>query len=267
VVNIKKVSIVALLLLIVGTVGSLLTFRTANKTESVSMEKVIDNQNITSVQLDSDNAEVKIIPTNDTVPKVTLSGRGKPGTKQSFSTSVNGNTLSIKQKYQQLKFFNFDFLTTKLTLKVFLPEKQYNSLKIENNNGVVQLNNMKINHLNATTDNGRITMKNVSTILTYVESNNGQINLDHVDGKIKGRTDNGKISLITKDLDHKLDFGTDNGSILIQTEKDPTNVTFTTHTDNGSINILGKYNGNAVIGNGDNLIKLSTDNGSITVTK
>jgi DUF4097 and DUF4098 domain-containing protein YvlB len=266
VVNIKKVSIIALFLLIVGTVGSLLTFRTANKTESVSIEKVIDNQNITSVQLDSDNAEVKIIPTNDTVAKVTLSGKGKPGTKKSFSAKVNGNTLSIKQKYQ-LKFFDFDFGTTKLTLKVFLPEKQYNSLKIFNVNGLVELNNMKINQLTASTDNGRITMKNITSFSTYVESNNGQINLDHVDGKIKGITDNGKISLITKDLDHKLNFESNNGSILIQTEKEPTNVTFNTHTDNGSINILGKYNGNAIIGNGDNLIELSTDNGSITVTK
>jgi DUF4097 and DUF4098 domain-containing protein YvlB len=267
VINIKKISIIALILLLVGAVGSLLTFRTANKKESVSIEKVINNQSITSIQLDSDNAEVKFIPTNDTVAKVTLTGRGKTGTKQGFSASVNGNTLSIKQKYKQLQFFTFDFITTKLTLKVFLPEKQYNSLKIENNNGLVQLNNMKINNLKATTDNGRIKIKNISANSTYVESNNGQINLDHVDGKIQGRTDNGRISLITKDLDHKLNFSTDNGSIMIQTEKEPTNVTFNTHTDNGSINILDKYDGNAVIGNGENLIKLSTDNGSITVTK
>ena len=266
-VNIKKVSIIALFLLLVGTVGCLLTFRTAIKTESVSIEKVIDNQNITSVQLDSDNADVKIIPTNDTVAKVTLSGRGKPDTKKSFSAKVNGNTLSIKQNYHQLKFFTFDFFSTKLTLKVFLPEKQYNSLKIENNNGLVQLNNLKINHLTATTDNGRITIKNIPANSTYVESNNGQINLIHVDGKIKGMTDNGRITLITKDLDHSLNFSSSNGSIMIKTEKDPTNVTFDTHTDNGSVNILGKYNGNAVIGNGDNLIKLSTDNGSINVTK
>ncbi|MBP0724986.1 DUF4097 family beta strand repeat protein [Bacillus sp. RG28] len=266
-VNIKKVSIIALFLLIVGTVGSLLTFRTANKTESVSIEKVIDNQNITSVQLESDNAEVKIIPTNDTVAKVTLSGRGKSDTKQSLSAKVNGNTLSIKQGYQQFKFYTFDFVSTKLTLKVFLPEKQYNSIKIYNDNGLVELNNMKINRLTASTDNGRVKIKNITSISTYVESNNGQISLDHVDGKIKGITDNGKISLITKELNHKLNFESNNGSILIQTEKEPTNVTFNTHTDNGSINILGKYNGNAVIGNGDNLIELSTDNGSITVTK
>ena len=58
-----------------------------------------------------------------------------------------------------------------------------------------------------------------------------------------------------------------NGRIEIETENEPTNVTFVVQVDNGSINILDKYKGSTVIGNGENLVKLKTNNGKIQVLK
>jgi DUF4097 and DUF4098 domain-containing protein YvlB len=59
----------------------------------------------------------------------------------------------------------------------------------------------------------------------------------------------------------------DNGSITIQTDKEPNNVTYDVQVDNGNINIFNKYTSSSVLGNGDNLIKLKTNNGRITITK
>ncbi|MDY0407488.1 hypothetical protein [Paracerasibacillus soli] len=47
----------------------------------------------------------------------------------------------------------------------------------------------------------------------------------------------------------------------------PTNVTFDVWTDNGKIDILGKFHKNTIIGNGENEVKLITSNGKITVGK
>lgn len=44
-------------------------------------------------------------------------------------------------------------------------------------------------------------------------------------------------------------------------------VAFDVHVDNGRINILDKYEGNTVIGKGTHVIKLTTNNGRVTVTK
>ncbi len=73
--------------------------------------------------------------------------------------------------------------------------------------------------------------------------------------------------MITKHLDRPIQLASDNGSIIIRTEKEPTNATFDVHVDSGHINILDKYSGSTVVDKGDNLIKLTTDNGEITVEK
>lgn len=58
-----------------------------------------------------------------------------------------------------------------------------------------------------------------------------------------------------------------NGSITIQTEKEPTNTAFYVHRDNRVINILNKYNEDIRFGDGKNVIELTTNNGKITITK
>lgn len=265
--SIKKISMIALVLLLVGAAGSLLTFRSANKEVSVSEEKVIDNKNITAIQLETGNAHVEVAPTKDTTTKIQLSGKGTTETKQIFTANVEGTTLFIKLKEQQLKIFDFFPRSESLTLKVSLPEKQYASMQIDNNNGAVQIQQLNIKDVKAKTDNGSIELKNIPSTIVNIESDNGKLSLDHVDGTINGQTNNGKISVVTKQLNRPMQLTSDNGNIIIRTEEEPTNVTFNVRVDNGHINILDKYTGNAVIGKGDNLIKLATDNGEITVTK
>ena len=86
-------------------------------------------------------------------------------------------------------------------------------------------------------------------------------------GSLKGETHNGSIALETEELDRDIDFKTNNGKIKITTEKQPSNVQFNVSVDNGKVDILNKYDRDAVIGNGKNIIKLGTHNGNISVIK
>ncbi|WP_141432117.1 DUF4097 family beta strand repeat-containing protein [Bacillus sp. 03113] len=266
-INLKKLSIIALILLLIGAAGSLLTFRFTDRGILVSEEKTFTQNNITAVEVDSDNASVEIVPTKDPVTKVELSGKGSKNTKQAFTANAEGNKLIIKLKEEHFKLFSFDFLTKSLTVKVSLPEKQYEAMEIDNDNGHVEVEDLEIKNLNAETNNGHVELKNILSDNVEVESDNGRLTLEQVSGKINGKTNNGKISIKTTDLDRPMKLDTDNGSIEVETEKEPSNVTFNVHVDNGRINILDKYSGNAVIGNGENLIQLSTNNGRITVAK
>lgn len=138
---IKKISLIALVLLLVGIVGSLLTFRSVNVLEPVSEEQVINNQNITAIEVKTNNSAVEIVSTEDEDIKVELTGRTKGDYKQELKAEVNGTTLNIKLKDNRYKFFNFNFnaFSEFFTLKIYLPEKEYASLKIDSSNGRIQL--------------------------------------------------------------------------------------------------------------------------------
>lgn len=97
-INIKKVSIIALILLLVGIIGSLLSFGHANKCISFSEVKTIDEENIRNIQLEVGNAGVDIIPTKSTETKIEFAGLGTSDTKRILSSVVQDNTLLNKDQ-------------------------------------------------------------------------------------------------------------------------------------------------------------------------
>lgn len=263
----KKIAIIAAFLIVVGVVGSVLTFGFLDKGVSIQEKKTFEQKNIEAIEVNSNNARVEIIPTKDEAAKVELFGKAAKNTKNDFSAKMEGDTLIVSLEEKQFGFLHLDFSRESLTLKITLPEKQYNSLKIDNDNGYVQLAGLNVKQLQGNTNNGRVELKNITSASVNIETDNGKLILNDVSGKIKGKTNNGKISIKTADLDRSMELETDNGSIEIETEKEPTNVAFDVHVDNGRVNILDKYEGNAVIGDGDNIIKLKTNNGKISVIK
>ncbi|PEX82059.1 DUF4097 family beta strand repeat-containing protein [Bacillus cereus] len=286
-INKKNLSIIAGIIFIIGIVGSLLTYRSIAAVP-ISEEKVISNNNISSVIVDTNNTRVNIYPTKDNNIKVTLEGEVTPNTKRTLATDDKDSTLFISYKEKQQSWFNFNIseVLAPLTLNVHLPERQYDSLTVSNNNGYVSAKQLNTKHFDINTSNGRIELREINSqkitaeanngimdfkdIMaqnTHVKSNNGRIMLDHVEGELEGQSKNGILSLKTTELDRNLNFTTHNGKISIETEKEPTNVQFNVSVDNGSANILNKYNGNAVIGKGENQIKLNTHNGNISVKK
>ncbi|QEL86073.1 DUF4097 family beta strand repeat-containing protein [Bacillus mycoides] len=286
-INKKKLSIIAGIIFIIGIVGSLFTYRSI-ATVPISEEKIINNNDVSSVIIDTNNVRVNINPTTESNMKVTLDGEVNPNIKRTLATDEKGSTLLISYKEKQQSWFNFNIseVLVPLTLNVYLPEKQYDSLKISNNNGYVSAKQQNTTHfdintsngrvelreinsqkINAETNNGSMDFKDITAQNIHVKSNNGRIMLDHVEGELEGQSKNGSLSLKTNELDRNLNFTTHNGKINIETEKEPTNVQFNVSVDNGKANILNKYNGNAVIGKGENQIKLNTHNGSISVKK
>ncbi|MBE7106727.1 DUF4097 domain-containing protein [Bacillus cereus] len=286
-INKKNLSIIAGIIFIIGIIGSLLTFRSIAAVP-ISEEKVINNNNVSSVIIDTNNVRVNTYPTTDSNIKITLDGKVNPNIKRTLATDDKNSTLLISYKEKQQRWFNFDIseVLAPLTLNVYLPEKQYDSLKVSNSNGYVSAKKLNTAHLNINTNNGRVELREINSqkiiaeanngIMEFkdikaqnihVKSNNGRIMLEHVEGEIEGQSKNGSLTLKTNELDRNLNFTTHNGKINIETEKEPTNVQFNVSVDNGRANILDKYNGNAVIGKGENLIKLNTHNGNITVKK
>lgn len=265
--NKKRISWIAGLLIIIGLIGSFVTFQPLEKSASFSEEKTISSAKVSSIHLETDNAKIEVIPFTTNEIKLEFSGNKREKKELKFEAKVKEDTLSIEVgEKQQIRLFSFN-MDSNPTLKVYLPEKHYKSLQLKTDNGRVSISDAIIDEMQVQSNNGRITLTNIQSVTTEVSSDNGEISLENVDGTLKGITSNGRVNLKTADLDRNIQLETDNGSIEIVTEKDPINTSFNVSVDNGHINILDKYTGSAVVGNGENKIKLKTNNGRITVTK
>lgn len=150
-------------------------------------------------------------------------------------------------------------------MNVQLPDRLLGKINVETNNGSINISKLETKDIHTETDNGEVFIKDVKSNSMYVQSDNGKLFFENIEGKIYGESDNGDISLNTHILIEPIEFQTDNGSITITTKKDPENVMINVETDNGKINVFGKSNPSTVFGNGDYIIKLTSDNGDITV--
>ena len=263
----NKGLLVVLLVMFIVVFGAISLFQLWNNFVDDSNIIEIENESFTSIDVLSENAAVEIISTNSEATTVEYIGKKRKNTKFDFKADVENDELTVILKEKRWSFLRFDFSFSKIELLIKVPQKQYDRIKINNNNGKIKAEDIKAKDIKFETDNGKIELKNVDALSTQVESNNGKIILEQVSGEIIGKTDNGGILLVTEELDSPIDLTTDNGRIEIKSTNKPTNGIIDVKMDNGNIDVFGKKNEKTVFGDGENLIKLRTDNGKITVTK
>ncbi|HLS59739.1 MAG TPA: DUF4097 family beta strand repeat-containing protein [Virgibacillus sp.] len=261
----RSISMIALLLIIVGVVGSVLTFeKPVSKSDWVTAEKTIDGENIENIQIAADHTNIEVISVPDSSVKVEMSGIDP---ENDLTASVDGSTLSIQVEHRKNSLFQFDLLASISSLKVYVPEKSYELLQIESDNGRIFGEKLQANTLDVNTDNGLIELRHMNTSTTVAKTDNGKVALEYIEGDILAETDNGAISLITSHLDREIELNTDIGMIEIKTDQKPTNAVIDANVEVGKISIFGESNASTVFGNGDHSISLSTDVGKINVTK
>ena len=259
----KLIILISLLLVVVG--GITFAFSTIDVFGKNDNKKVIEESSFTNIEVLTNNAAVVIVPTQSSEATVEYTGEGKKA-KFKFDVDVKGDTLSVEFKEKRRFFFWFSF-GSDLTLTLNIPEKQYENIRVESDNGSIKAGDIQVEDIELETDNGQIELKKAETYTVNLETDNGKIVLEDVEGDITGSSDNGRITMTTKSLDQPIELETDNGSIEIKTDTEPTNATIETKVDNGEVMIFGNEDTRAIYGDGKHLIKLETDNGRITVTK
>lgn len=263
--------------------------------------KITDNS-FTKVTMNINYGSLHVYPSEIDTATIELVNAPE---KLVLTADVIGDTLTILLKGPKFNFFSFLLIGKDVRVNVALPKKSYSSismktdngsisagkilgktitassdngsiklkeiaaatLDVETDNGRIEIDKVQVDKLSTNTDNGRIELRNIDADQVYSETDNGRIIMDYVNGKIVGKTDNGRISLLTTHLDRMIDLETDNGSILIETESDPTDVTIRAKVDHGKIDVFGENNSRTTFGSGTNTIQLSSDNGKITVEK
>lgn len=258
--EVKKIAII-MIVLIAGIAFSML-FLSRDKIDHATIAEPYEKLDVTVK-----NARVVILPTSSEVTDIELTDKEKDHT---LYTKMRGDTLEVEIKGKRLfQWFQFNLFSgfSQPTLTIYLPEKEYEAVQVESDNAKIEVEEVIADKVVMETDNGEINLIDVIGSTVTAEADNGKINLEHVKGKVIGKTDNGKISLITETLDQDIDLKTDNGIIEVWTENEPTNNTFDIKTDNGPISVFGSSQYDTVVGDGEYVIKLKTDNGKVTVDK
>ncbi|MBE1555391.1 DUF4097 family beta strand repeat-containing protein [Sporosarcina limicola] len=300
--NVKRLSIIALFLLLVGVIGSVLTYNLIQKPELVTEEIEIKEDSFTNIEISTNDARIELIPINEPNTLVEVSGHDS---KNNFSASVTESTLTIVYKDSKKKFFSFDVFPKSPTLKVYVPKKLYDTIRVQSdygsfsakdidasevnvkaNDGAIELRDINAASIITESDNGQIkaenligttvkvkvndgrtTLKSITADSISIVSDNGKIRLEEINGNLSAKANDGSIKLMTKTLDFPIEFSTDNGHIDIQTDNAPINASIRAQSDNGSITIFDEKKSHSVFGSGEHEINLSTNDGKIVVAK
>lgn len=261
--KIKIISLIGALLIVIGVIGSLATFKTStNRLDWETLDKKIDINNVTDIIISADNADIEILPHANQTVNIEVKGNDP---ENDVTTSVKEEALLIHLEHSRNKLFQFDLFSSVSSLKVYVPEKVFALLHVESDNGRIKAEGIKADDFRVKTDNGLIQLSDLIAENVSVETDNGKIDLEDVEGEIYAETDNGAIELITDNLDRKIELKTNIGMIKIKTSTKPTNAEIHAVVDLGSISIFGNSNASTVYGNGEHQIKLTTDIGQIKV--
>jgi DUF4097 and DUF4098 domain-containing protein YvlB len=259
--------LIVLLIILFVVLGGTFFWQAWNKFVDDSNKIVLKDKSFNTIDVLTDNATVEIIPTDSTTTTIEYIGKKRKNAKFDFNADVTNETLVVNFKEKRWNFLRLDLSFSKIELLVKIPKKQYDLIQVNSNNGKISAKNLAVKNISLKTDNGNIELKNIDAVSTNVQSNNGKIIFEQVNGEVLGKTDNGRIMLVTNNLERPIDLITDNGRIEITTTTEPTNVKLDAKTDNGKVDVFGKKNEITVFGKGKNLIKLRSDNGGITVIK
>ncbi len=283
--KIKLLSAIALVTLMIGLIGMSMTAQAYLEYKEVSVKNTIPDDGFTNVVINTNDVQLEVIPSADAEVQIELVGGSTDGKADEVNTTSSNGKLVIDYTPNNGWFdVNLREFFHPLTLKVYLPEKEYQSISISQGNGFVDIDGFTANNVNISTNNGRVLASNLHTQLATFESDNGKveannitsskikaesengaIELNNVTGELYGSVDNGRIVVNVDEIVQTMDFESDNGEIIINTKTEPTDVRFDVESDNGSVDILGQYNGDAMIGAGSTLVKLQVDNGRIKV--
>ncbi len=261
--KIKKLSILALILLLVGTVGSIITYKQSYSQELDVTKIDITDYNFTSIEISVLDANAELLPSSDSTAYMEVAGSDF---NKKLAFTVQDSLLYIKYNNKQVKFFNLGF-SKKESLKVYLPDKQYEQIVIKKNDSVFKAKNMAAKQFTISGKDGIVSLENISAADISITARDSMLELNELKGALQAKVKDGKINLVAEQLNYPVDIAANDGLITVVTQKEPENTIIQTEVRDGLTSIYGKRTSSALFGNGENKVQLSVKDGMINVKK
>lgn len=261
---VKRLVIIASILIIVGIIGGILTLKPLlNDNKFIANEQYI-TESYDDINVNVNNMAIEFYETGEKETKVVTSGSKKHKTK----VNVNNKTLNVKVSEPEtltITIPGINFSKNIPTIAIYLPEEQYNHVTVKSDNGMITAKGIDVDDLSINTVNGIVTLDSIHSQHTNIATENGKISLKNITGDLKSESTNGMISYETDHMDQNIEFKTVNGLISIESAKRPTNATFDLSVELGKVDVYGSNDSHIVFGEGENKIKLTTSIGKVKV--
>ena len=277
--NTKKLIIMVVILLVMsaifnflvrGSIRSAFTLPWASKDVSKTYEV---KDSFKEIDVETDVSDITIIPIKNGKARVSRQG----SSSLTFHLQTSGNKLTISDKDERLWFLRFGTNIGKTGLTLYLPEKDYQSLKVrtatgsvnvqsgfhcedaelKSDTGSVTVSSAKFSDdLEVKTSTGRVSLSGIRADDLSVKTATGSIKLSDVivSEGMEVKSDTGSVELVKCDgakIKIKTDTGRISGTLL-------TGKAFDVKSDTGRVNIPDSVSFGGTC-------EIKSDTGSITI--
>lgn len=174
---------VALTVLLIGMIGVVITFNAFGK-EDYNEEKVIHNDQIENIQIETDSTDIIFIPT--TGEKITLQLKGKLSKK-----IKNVYKLEVEERENELNVivdrknkFTFGNMVDSIKLYVEVPQKLYETISLKTTSGDMKVEEIKGKEISLKANSGEINIQDGTAENSLnIKATSGDITMTDIQGK------------------------------------------------------------------------------------
>ena len=174
----KILILVASVLIIVGLIGVFVTFPSSGSGTQIEKTETIQNVQINKIAVKTENARIDVQSTTDDYITVKFIVPEARQNNYTLDLDEKEDSLEIELKEKFIRFFQLDLTFSGPELMIYLPEKQWDELKLDAVNGKMSAKNITVASLHAKTTNGVVQLTDIDSEMASATSKNGSITLD-----------------------------------------------------------------------------------------
>jgi lia operon protein LiaG len=276
----KKVVFSMVLLFVIGVVGTLVSVSASGgfslETYTIRDQVVVSKKDISKIDIDLSSSDLTVNPTSENEITIELTGKISKKLKKKLQLNVqeNGDALKIGLKGEDQIKFNVGVLIVDTNVEVFLPQKIYDSIKIDNSSGDINIQEFKSKNMIFETSSGDIMATNLHSEEHRFHSASGEMKLSNVTGNIKAESSSGDMIIQFENATGNLDAKTSSGDVSVEYRTEPTSlaIDFKASSGDGEVTIddvhfeeRSENEIRGVIGTGDFKVKVETSSGDFSL--
>lgn len=244
--------------------------------EPMREQRTIGAEGVKRIELDSDIASVRVIPSRDRQIYAVLEGQMDVKRKEDlvFQLVQQGESVQVKLRMDEKGFaFPFpDFGSNQVELNLSLPKQLYAEVEIETNVGRIEIDELEALQLNVKTGVGKVLVDRFMGDKASIRSDVGLIQVEKSMAAFDLRTHTGKIEMILDSIEQDIFIQSDTGKVDVVSQKAPEALTLRLKSDVGGISTdvpdltieeKSEHEVSGKIGSGGPIVDIRTDVGKI----
>ncbi|MGW7944915.1 DUF4097 family beta strand repeat-containing protein [Staphylococcus xylosus] len=256
--------IIGLVITVVCALGAIKQFKIEQekaKDVTTNFNKSFEESDIKALTVNFEHSNLKVKRGD----KFNVTSEGSNEQAQ-INAKISEGELKLTDN-NQASNINLSFLGIKKNNVVVTVPKRLEGITIDSSNGSIDLNNIDAKQANVYSDVGELTIKNSKYNKLKASSDVASILVEksmYNQGEFE--TDTGELTIEDMPIDKPTNIDTDIGDVVLKYGKtQPKNTLIDFSSDIGNLNIENSKLKNKKIGNGENLIKIVTDTGDVTI--